>query len=53
MSLTSTSASRATSDFYYICELCSSVFESEKELVIHKKLAHPALFLGQEDPQSF
>jgi hypothetical protein len=53
MSLTSTSASKATSDFYYICELYNSVFESEKELVIHKKLAHPALFLGQEDPQSF
>ena len=53
MSLTSTSASKATSDFYYICELCSSVIESEKELILHKKLAHPALFLGQEDPQSF
>jgi hypothetical protein len=51
MSQTSTSASKATSDFYYICELCNSVFESKKELVIHKKLA--ALFLGQEDPQSF
>jgi hypothetical protein len=52
MSLMSTAASKATSDFHYICELCSSVFESEKELVIHKKLAHTVLFIGQ-DPQSF
>jgi hypothetical protein len=35
MSLMSTAASNATSDFYYICELCSSVFVRKEKLIIN------------------
>jgi len=46
--ITSTYVTTTSDSDLYICEACSCVFLSKRDLEIHKKLAHTDLFGIQE-----
>ena len=51
MTIASSYATTTTSDsdLVYICEVCSCVFLTKRDLEIHKKLAHTDLFVMNEE----